>query len=46
VLFAGSFHEYWAVVMHTVSTEVLIEHAGKDRIFDEAQLAAATTVTA
>ncbi len=27
--------------MHTVSTEVLIEHAGNDRVFDEAQLAAA-----
>ena len=27
--------------MHTVSTEILIEDAGKDRVFDEAQLAAA-----
>ncbi len=27
--------------MHTVNTDVLIEHAGKDRVFDEAQLAAA-----
>jgi hypothetical protein len=27
--------------MHTASTEVSIERAGKDRVFDEAQLAAA-----
>lgn len=27
--------------MPTVSTEVLIEHAGNDRVFDEPQLAAA-----
>jgi site-specific recombinase XerD len=27
-------HAYWEVVMHTVSTEVLIEHAGKDRVFN------------
>ena len=45
MLFAGSFHAYWEVVMHTVSTEVLIESAGKDRVFDEAQLAAAAFLT-
>lgn len=27
--------------MHTVSTEVLIEHVGNDRVFNEPQLAAA-----
>jgi integrase/recombinase XerD len=41
VLFAGSVHAYWEVFMHTVSTEVLIERAGRDRVLDEAQLAAA-----